>query len=136
MVKTIDGEIYAQMSPPDMKYPIMNALSYPEKWMNPFKSLDLFNLKHLTFQEPDFHKFPLLQYSYNTGKKGGNLPAALSIADDIVVNRFLKRRIKFNDIFPCIKDIVEDIKYIDTPDLDDILNMEKEINSKFNNYKE
>ena len=99
MVKTRDGEIYAQMSPPDMKFPILNALSYPEKLDNPFKSLDLFKMNSLTFQEPDFKKFPLLKLAYEIGKKGGNLPAALSIADDIAVNQFLEGKIKFIDIY-------------------------------------
>ncbi|MBU1077479.1 MAG: 1-deoxy-D-xylulose-5-phosphate reductoisomerase [Spirochaetes bacterium] len=134
MVKVIDGEIYAQLSPPDMKFPILNALSYPEKLKNPFQSLDLYKLKNLSFQKPDNNKFPLLKYSYDIGKKGGNLPAALSIADDIVVSQFLERKIRFNDIFPGIKNIVENVKYMETPDLDDILRLEKEINYRFEIY--
>lgn len=128
MIKTIDGEIYAQMSPPDMKFPIQSALSYPEKLKSPFQSIDFFKQKSLTFQSPDFNKFPLLEYSYKIGKKGGNLPAALSIADDIVLAGFLERKIKFNDIFPCIKNLVENIKYVEIPNLDDIFKLEKKMN--------
>ena len=127
MVKTRDGEIYAQLSPPDMKFPILNALSYPEKLDNPFEGLDLFKIRNLTFREPDNKKFPLLKYAYEIGNKGGNLPAALSIADDVAVNQFLHGKIKFNDIFPCIKKMVENVKYIGNPDLDDIFKLEQEL---------
>lgn len=127
MVRTVDGEIYAQLSPPDMRFPILNALSFPEKLKNPFKALDFFNQKSLTFKKPDFRKFPLLKYSYEIGMKGGNLPAALSLADDIAVEQFLIKKIKFNDIYPCIKKIIKKVKYIEIPDLDDIFRLEKEI---------
>jgi len=127
MVKTRDGEVYAQMSPPDMKFPILNALSYPDKLENPYKGLNLFDLKDLTFQKPDSSKFPLIEYAYEAGRRGGNIPAALSIADDIAVSQFLNGKIKYKDIYTTIKKIVGNIKYIEKPDLDDILRMEKEM---------
>jgi len=127
IIKTKDGEMYAQLSLPDMKYPIMNALSFPEKLENPFPQLDIFSLKELTFSKPDYKKFPLLRYACEVGRKGGNLPAALSIADDIVVEKFLNGRLKFTQIFPSIKKIVESVKYIENPNLEDILNLENKL---------
>lgn len=131
MVQTIDGEIYSQMSPPDMKYAILNAMTFPEKFKHPFSPLNFNHLPPFTFQEPDFNKFPLLHYTYTLGKKGGNLPAALCIADDIVVNRYLHNQIKFNDIYPQIKKIVSSIKYVENPDLEHILGLEKEMKKIF-----
>jgi len=125
MIETINGEIYAQISLPDMRYPILNALSYPEILKNPFKRLELKDLKKLTFEMPDYKKFPLLSYAYEIGKKGGNLPAAFVVADDIAVKLFLKNKIKFNEIFKFIKKIVEKVKYIENPSLNDIFETEK-----------
>jgi len=132
MVQIIDGEIYAQLSPPDMKFPIINALSFPEKLKNPFKRLSLEKIKKLSFEKPDYNKFPLLKYSYEIGKRGGNLPAALTVADEIAVNLFLQRKIKFNQIFKLIKNIVESVKFIKNPDIEDIFNTENYILEKFN----
>ncbi len=131
MIEMIDGEIYAQISKPDMRYPILNALSYPEKYNNPFPRLKLEDLKQLTFKAADNVKFPLLEYAYTIGKRGGNLPAALSAADDVVIDKFLKSRIKYIDIFPEIEKIVESIDFIKNPNIDDIFNTEKEIYKKF-----
>jgi len=131
MIQTIDGEIYAQMSPPDMRYPILNALFFPDKVKNPFKSLDIDKIRKITFEKPDYKKFPLLKYSYEIGKKGGNLPSALTVADDVAVDMFLKRKIKFNKIFTTIKKIVESVKFIDKPDINDIFRTEKYILEKY-----
>jgi len=131
MIQTIDGEIYAQLSPPDMKYPILIALAYPERLENPFQRLSLEKIKKLTFERPDYKKFPLLKYAYEIGKKGGNLPAALTVADEIAVKLFLQRKIKFNQIFKTIKNIVESIKFIENPDIEDIFNTEKYILQTF-----
>lgn len=131
MVQTIDGEIYAQLSPPDMKYPILNALAYPEKLKNPFQRLSLEKIKKFTFERPDYKKFPLLKYAYEIGKRGGNLPAALTVADDIAVKLFLQRKIKFNHIFKTIKNIVESIKFIENPDIKDIFDTENYILQNF-----
>lgn len=127
MVEIIDGEIYAQLSNPDMRYPILNALSYPEKLNTPLPSLDLNKIERLTFREPDLNKFPLLKFSYEVGRKGGNLPAVLSIADDIAVEKFLSGKIKFLEIYDEIKNIVNNIEFVEKPDLEYILNLEKEI---------
>jgi 1-deoxy-D-xylulose-5-phosphate reductoisomerase len=127
MIKTIDGEMYAQMSLPDMKYPILNALTYPDKVKHGFEQLDLFEQESLTFKKPDMERFPLLKLAYEIGKKGGNLPAALTLADDIVVEKFLNHEIKFTDIYPMINKIVNSVKYIENPKLEDILSLEKEL---------
>jgi len=119
------------MSKPDMCYPILNALSFPQMNKYPFKKLNLWEQKLLTFQKPDFNKFPLLKYAYEIGKKGGNLPAAVCIADDIVVHKFLNKQIKFHQIYAGIKSIVSRIKYVDNPDLDYIFWLEDYMKQKF-----
>lgn len=131
LVQTLDGEFYAQMSTPDMKNPILNALSYPDMNKYPFEKLKLDELDHLSFQQPDHKKFPLLDYCFKIGKKGGNLPAALCIADDIVVERFLNNRIKFHEIPDQIMNMVKHIKYVEKPDIDYIFWLEKYMKEKF-----
>lgn len=132
MIQTVDGSIYAQLSLPDMKFPILNALSYPEIFKNPFKKIDFRKFNRLTFEMPDYDRFPLLKYSYEIGKKGGNMPAAFVVADEIAVSMFLNRKIKFNKIYKLIKEIVESTKYIENPTIKDIFNTEREIYAKFN----
>lgn len=131
LIQTIDGEFYAQMSKPNMCHPILNAFSFPQMNKYPFEKLNLWEQKTLSFQEPDFNKFPLLKYAYETGRKGGNLPAAVCIADDIVVHKFLNKQIKFHEIYQSIKNIVKQIKYVEKPDLDYIFWLEESMKEKF-----
>ncbi|MDD5066862.1 MAG: 1-deoxy-D-xylulose-5-phosphate reductoisomerase [bacterium] len=131
MVQTIDGEIYSQMSPPDMRYAILNALTFPEKFRNPLIKFNFRKDHTLSFQEPDYRKFPLLRYAYTIGRKGGNAPASLCVADDIVVRGFLNKKIKFSRIYPAIRYIVSRIKYVENPDLNNIFWLERHINEKY-----
>jgi 1-deoxy-D-xylulose-5-phosphate reductoisomerase len=132
MVQTRDGEIYAQLSPPDMRFAIQSALSFPGVLANPLARYDFTRPDSLTFQKPDMKKFPLLSFAYETGKKGGNLPAALCCADDAAVHRFLHKKLKFSGIAPAIKAIVNSIKYVENPDIDYIFWLEEHIRNKFN----
>ncbi|MBN1897411.1 MAG: 1-deoxy-D-xylulose-5-phosphate reductoisomerase [Spirochaetes bacterium] len=131
MIQTIDGEIYAQLSPPDMRFPILSALSFPEMIKNPLKPLGVEKIHRLSFQKPDVKKFPLLSYAYAIGKKGGNLPAALTVADEIAVKLFFERKLKFSHIFNKIKQIVESVKFIKNPDIEDIFKTERDILTRY-----
>ncbi len=104
MVEFQDGSIKAQLSHPDMRFPIMYALSYPQRLNNSqLPRLDWDILDKLTFEKPDFKRFPCLNLAITAGKQGGTYPAVLCGADEIAVEAFLDRRIKFTDIFNLVE---------------------------------
>ncbi len=103
MVSFSDGSIIAQLGKPSMEIPISYALFYPERsTLN--ESINLAG-KSLEFFEPDYEKFPTLKFAYDVLKLGKGYPAALNMANEIAVNKFLKNEIKFLDIFKIIEKI-------------------------------
>jgi len=91
LVEFHDKSVIAQMGLPDMKIPIQYALSYPKRFPNMQKSLNLAEIKNLEFKEPDLDMFPCLKYAYESGEKGGTLPAVMNAANEAAVHTlFLK----------------------------------------------
>jgi 1-deoxy-D-xylulose-5-phosphate reductoisomerase len=98
-VEFVDGSVLAQLSVPDMRFPIQYALTYPERAdRRPAAPLDLPALSKLEFGRPDFRRFPCLALALDAAKTGGSMPAVLSAADEAAVEAFLAGRIKFTDI--------------------------------------
>jgi len=97
MVRLKDGAVYAQMSRPDMRLPIHDALTWPETVYSPFGVLDFTSLS-LTFEKPDLEKFPMLALAYRALSGGENLSIAYNAANEIAVEAFLKEKIKFLEI--------------------------------------
>ncbi len=93
-----DGAILAQLGEPDMRVPIQYAITYPHRAPGPVKKLNLFEAAKLEFFAPDLDKFPCLFLALEAARKGGVYPAALSAADEIAVDAFLKEQLKFTDI--------------------------------------
>jgi 1-deoxy-D-xylulose-5-phosphate reductoisomerase len=104
MVEFIDGSMLAQLSQPDMKGPIAYALSYPERLKNTVKFLDIAKIKDLTFMEPDENKFPTLRLAYEALEAGNLMPTVLNAANEIAVQKFLEKKIRF----PAIAGIIEE----------------------------
>lgn len=130
MVEFCDGSIKAVLGPTSMRHPIIYALTYPERKKD-FGGRLIFDNLPLNFQKPDFKKFPCLKYAYKAAKVGGTAPAALVAADEIAVEYYLKKKIKFSDIPKMIKNVMDNHKNIEKPSLGDILstikNTEQEI---------
>lgn len=116
-----DGSVIGQFSLPDMRLPIQYALSYPERLKNPFPRLSFSQIKSLTFDEPDMKKFPCLQYGFEAAEKGGTLPTVINAADEVAVQLFLDKKIKFPDIAKIIKKTMDRHKNINNPTLEEIL---------------
>lgn len=93
-----DGSLIAQLGPADMRLPIQYALSYPERWPNPFRRVDLPTAGHLDFMAPDLMRFPALRLAREAGAVGNTYPTVLSAADEVAVHRFLRGEIGFLDI--------------------------------------
>jgi len=122
MVEFADGSVKAQLGQPDMRLPIQSALSYPERLGNPnLPHLDWDNIKEFNFEPPDFESFPCLKLAIEAGKKGGTYPAALCAADEIAVELFLSKRIKFTDIPRLVGQALAEHKSIAHPTLEEIL---------------
>ncbi|MFZ5774498.1 MAG: 1-deoxy-D-xylulose-5-phosphate reductoisomerase [Thermodesulfobacteriota bacterium] len=98
MVEFIDGSVVAQLGIPDMRIPIAYALSYPERLRLNLPRLNLATAQDLTFSRPDFERFPALKLAYQVCKRGGSLPAVLNAANEVAVEAFLARKIRFPEI--------------------------------------
>jgi 1-deoxy-D-xylulose-5-phosphate reductoisomerase len=125
MIETIDGEIYAQLSVSDMRLPIQNALTYPEVMSNDYPRLSLADVKSLSFEKMDYNKFPLLELAYDVGKKGNSLPAVLNAANEVCVEKFLKKEINYIDIYHYINKTIESHDIIKNPTFKDIIKTDK-----------
>ena len=97
MVEYDDGSVIAQLSFPDMRLPIQLALLYPERGDYCFKPLSFDNLR-LDFEKPDLEVFECLKIALDCVKAGGVSTAVLNAANEVAVDRFAKRQIKFYDI--------------------------------------
>lgn len=112
MVEFIDGSIKAQLSRPDMKLPILYALTYPERLRYRGVVTDFKKIGQMTFFEPDFNKFVSLKLAYDVIDEGGTAPCILNAANEIAVEKFLSGKIKFLQIPELIKDALDNIKII------------------------
>jgi 1-deoxy-D-xylulose-5-phosphate reductoisomerase len=126
MVEFADGSVKAQLSPPDMHFPIQYALSYPDRLPNDkLPRLDWGNFNGLEFRQPDIEKFPCLSLAIEAGKKGGTCPAVLCAADEVAVDLFLKEKIGFMDIPRVVDDVLQKHDIVPRPSIDDILAADK-----------
>lgn len=125
MVSYKDGSIIAQLGVPDMKSAIAYAMSYPERLPLNQPPVDFAALGSLTFEKPDFQKFPCLTLAYQACKAGGTLPAVMNAANEICVQAFLKERISFVQIPAFIRSAMDDHAVVMNPTLPDILEADR-----------
>lgn len=98
MVRYRDGSVLAQLGNPDMRTPIAYCLGLPERIDSGVGELDFGALSALTFQNPDFDRFPCLKLAYQAMNAGGAAPCVLNAANEVAVAAFLDKCIKFTDI--------------------------------------
>ena len=125
MVEFKDKSIKAQLGLPDMKIPIQYALTYPSHCETDWDELDLTEIQSLTFEKPDFIKFPCMKLAFDVLNTGGTAPAVLNVANEQAVYRFLNQEINFNEIPSIIEIACEKHEFVSDPSIDDILNIEK-----------
>jgi 1-deoxy-D-xylulose-5-phosphate reductoisomerase len=123
LIELQDTSVLAQLGWPDMRLPLLYALSYPERIYTDWKPLDLVKSGDLTFREPDHQKYPCMQLAYAAGRVGGCLPAVLNAANEQAVALFLDEQIHFLDIPRLIEQTCDRYQSQNhsTPTLDDIL---------------
>ncbi|MDK4679336.1 1-deoxy-D-xylulose-5-phosphate reductoisomerase [Kingella negevensis] len=98
MVRYADGSVLAQLGNPDMRTPIAYCLGLPERIESGVGALDFGKLSGLTFQEPDFARYPCLKLAYDAMFVGGSAPCVLNAANEVAVAAFLRGQIRFTDI--------------------------------------
>jgi 1-deoxy-D-xylulose-5-phosphate reductoisomerase len=98
MVDYEDGTVLAQMGNPDMRIPIAHAMAWPERFDSGAKPLNIFDVRRMDFEEPNLERFPCLRLAYKAINAGGTMPAVLNAANEIAVEAFLDKQIKFTDI--------------------------------------
>ncbi len=98
LIELQDTSVLAQLGWPDMRLPLLYALSWPERIYTDWERLDLVKAGNLTFREPDHHKYPCMKLAYAAGRAGGSMPAVLNAANEQAVALFLDEKIEFLDI--------------------------------------
>ena len=128
LVEFIDGSILGQLAVTDMKLHIQYALSFPERWYNNGQlKLNLSGLKSLTFNQPDFSKFPCLELAYYAASRNNMLPCVLNAANEEAVGAFLGKRIAFTKIPYIIKKLLEKHKNVGNSNkIKDLLELDKD----------
>lgn len=121
-VEFADGAVIAQLGSADMRIPIQLALTYPERLPSPAKKLSLFDVGQLTFGRADDQTFTCLSAAKKAISMEGNAPCIVNSANEAAVALFLQRKIRFLDIGEAVNGALESVKFIQEPDLDDILN--------------
>jgi 1-deoxy-D-xylulose-5-phosphate reductoisomerase len=107
LVEYADGSTLAQLGPPDMRTPIACAFAWPDRLPWPAERLNLAKAGQLTFEAPDFERFPALRIAKDALAAGGAAPAVLNAADEVAVAAFLDRRIGFLDIARVVAETLE-----------------------------
>ena len=130
LVSFIDGNFLAQLGPHDMRYPIQYALNYPEKTDAVWPKLNLYEIQKLEFESPDFQRFPLLQCAYDVSAEGGSYPIVMNAANEAIVGLFLQEKIKFVDIYPLIRYVLDSVTHFMPKSIDEIVSLDKDVKSR------
>lgn len=126
LVQYVDGSVMAQLGNPDMRTPIAYALAYPERIDSGVPPLDLFQVAHLDFSEPDLDRFPCLALAFQALRSGGTAPAVLNAANEVAVAAFLERRVAFLAIPNLIADVLKSLPPNPVDGLEDVLEADAE----------
>jgi len=125
MVEFIDGSILAQLSTPDMCFPIQYAVTWPERVPNTLEPLDFAELSRLDFEAPRWDDFPALGLARLAGETGGTLPAVMNAANEVAVSAFLKEAIAFPEIWETVGETMEGHETIAKPTLEEIIDADE-----------
>lgn len=127
LIEVQDTSVLAQLGWPDMRLPLLYALSWPERIATNWKPLDLVKSGDLTFREPNHEKYPCMGLAYAAGRAGGCLPAVLNAANEQAVAMFLDEKIAFLDIPKVIEKACDRFQSQNTlnPSLEDILHCDR-----------
>lgn len=120
LVQFRDGSMKAQLGLPDMKLPILYALSYPKRLPTDWPRFDFAKYPSLTFEEPDMASFRNLALALQAMDRGGNAPCVLNAANEVAVRLFLEGRIGFLAMSDLIEERLAKATFVQHPTLEDL----------------
>lgn len=126
LVELRDGSVLAQLSPTDMKIPIQYALTYPDRNEGLLPSLDLSEIRALEFYKVDMNKFSLVKLARYALEEEGSVSIALNAGNEVVVDAFLKKQMRFTDIFEILEELIGKHKKSKVSSLEDIFAVDRE----------
>ncbi len=126
LVDYVDGTVLAQMGNPDMRIPIAHALAWPDRFDSGAEPLDLFQVKRLDFDPPDFDRFRCLHLAYEAARVGGTVPAILNAANEVAVAAFLERQLPFTAIPELIEHCLNTVSCQSAETLDTVLEADRQ----------
>jgi len=121
LVEYNDGSLLAQLGNPDMRTPIAYSLAFPQRISSGVKSLNLFEIGRLDFEQPNLQKFPCLRLAFEAMKMGGTATAILNAANEIAVEMFLNEKLSFIEIPKVIEETLSRCKIEEATDLKTVL---------------
>ncbi len=130
MVEFQDGAVIAQMSPPDMRLPIQNALTYPDRVAGgPTRRTDWSVNQTLEFFAPDFKdaRFDALRLGMETALRGGTAGVVLNAANEMAVEAFVHGKIRFDEIVPTVRRAVDEHRFVSDPTLEELTQLDEQI---------
>jgi 1-deoxy-D-xylulose-5-phosphate reductoisomerase len=116
-----DGSVKAQLGVPDMRVPILYALTYPERYISDLPRLELKDHPSLTFSEPDLKNFRNLSLAFDALREGGNMPCIMNAANEVAVAAFLEERVGFLQMPDVVKYTMDNTEFSRIADLDSLL---------------
>ena len=134
MVNFPDGSTSALLSNPDMRIPIFYALNWPSRKYFNVKKIDLIKIKNLSFEKPNNYLMDSIKLAYYVLKKGGSYPLIFNTANEVAVNYFLEKKIKFLDILKIIKKILSKSKNYKINKIDDVYTIDEKIRLSTSEY--
>ena len=129
LVTLTDGTLQAQLSPPDMAYPIQDCLLYPQRLPCPARTLNLKELLTLSMSPPDPARYPCLRLAQQAATTGGTAPAVFNAANEVAVSAFIEGKIAFTDIARLIEETLTQSKTREPSSLSDVLQADAEARS-------
>jgi len=130
MVEYVDGSVLAQLGNPDMRTPIAHALAWPQRIESGVSSLDIIRTARLDFSAPDIDRFPCLQLAIEAAGRGGNAMIALNAANEIAVQAFLDRKLRFTEIATTIRRILASVADGEPGNLDAVKGLDADVRER------
>jgi 1-deoxy-D-xylulose-5-phosphate reductoisomerase len=125
LVRYCDGSTIAQMSYPDMRVPLSNALAHPHRIASGVQDLDLSELSKLEFRPIDFSRYPCLTLAYEAIKSGNSAMCALNAANEVAVSQFLERKIQYQQIPKIIEHVLNSTEHKILNTLEEIIELDE-----------
>jgi len=125
LVEYCDGSVIAQLSPPDMRFPIQFALTYPKRVKGFCRTIDWGSLGSLSFEPIDPQRYPALEIANQVMRLGGTAGTVLNAANEVAVSAFLHQKISFGSMIGIVEDVIGQMTIVDHVDLDTVISADR-----------